>query len=135
MESNLKAGVLPANSKNSTGATKLWTVGWSQFLSNRKVPFHLARCARNATAHRLESSDFGASFRETAGPPFAIVLSVNTGSTAHHQDRTMSFVRVIRGFAGASLAVLAFAIAILLIGIPIALIVRGLHEGLSWLVR
>ena len=47
----------------------------------------------------------------------------------------MSFVRVVRGFAEASVAVLAFAIAILLLGIPIALIVRGLHEGLSWLVR
>jgi hypothetical protein len=47
----------------------------------------------------------------------------------------MSFVRVIRGFAEGSLAALVFAFAILLIGIPIALIVRGLHEGLSWLVR
>lgn len=47
----------------------------------------------------------------------------------------MSFLRVIRGFAEASLVVLAFAFAILLIGIPIALIVRGLYEGLSWLVR
>jgi hypothetical protein len=47
----------------------------------------------------------------------------------------MSFVGVIRGFAEASLAALAFAFAILLIGIPIALVVRGLHEALSWLVR
>jgi hypothetical protein len=50
-------------------------------------------------------------------------------------DRTMSFVRVMRGFAEASLVALAFVCAILLIGIPIALIVRGLHEGLSWVVR
>jgi len=47
----------------------------------------------------------------------------------------MTFVRVARGFAEASLAGLAFAFAILLIGIPIALIVRGMHAGLSWLVR
>jgi hypothetical protein len=47
----------------------------------------------------------------------------------------VSFVRVIRAFAEGSLAVLAAAIALLLIGIPIALIVRGLHEGLSWTVR
>jgi hypothetical protein len=47
----------------------------------------------------------------------------------------MSFVRVIRGFAEASLAVLAFAFAILLIGIPVALIVRGVHEGVGWLAR
>jgi hypothetical protein len=50
-------------------------------------------------------------------------------------DRTMSFVRVMRGFGEASLVALAFVCAILLIGIPIALIVRGLYEGLSWLVR
>ena len=47
----------------------------------------------------------------------------------------MSFGRVIRGIAEGSLAAVAFAFAILLIGIPIALIVRGLHEGLSWVVR
>ena len=47
---------------------------------------------------------------------------------------TASFVRVVRGFAEASLVALAFACAILLIGLPIALIVRGLHEALSWLV-
>jgi hypothetical protein len=47
----------------------------------------------------------------------------------------MSFVRVIRGFAEGSLAALVFAFAILVIGTPIALIIRGLDEGLSWLVR
>jgi hypothetical protein len=46
-----------------------------------------------------------------------------------------SLLRVVRGFAEASLAALAFVLAILLIGTPIALIVRGLHETLSWLVR
>ena len=40
----------------------------------------------------------------------------------------------MRGLAEASLVALAFACAILLIGMPLALIVRGLHEGLSWLV-
>ena len=43
--------------------------------------------------------------------------------------------RVVRGIAEGSLAAVAFAFAILLIGIPLALIVRGLHAGLSWLVR
>ena len=47
----------------------------------------------------------------------------------------MSLVRVIRGFAEGSLAVLAFAIAIVVLGIPLALMVRGLHDGLSALVR
>jgi hypothetical protein len=43
-----------------------------------------------------------------------------------------SFVRVIRGFAEGSLAAVGFALAILLLGTPLALFVRGLHEGLSW---
>ena len=47
----------------------------------------------------------------------------------------MPFGRVIRGIAEGALAAVAFAFAIWLIGIPIALIVRGLHAGLSWLVR
>ena len=46
-----------------------------------------------------------------------------------------SFVRVIWAFAGASLIALAFGFAILLIGLPIALSVRVVHESLSWLVR
>jgi len=45
-----------------------------------------------------------------------------------------SFVRVVRGFAEGSLVVLGFALAILLIGTPLALLARGVHEGLSWLV-
>jgi len=47
----------------------------------------------------------------------------------------MSFRQVIRGLAEGSLVALAFALAILVIGTPIALIVRVLYEGLSWLGR
>jgi hypothetical protein len=54
---------------------------------------------------------------------------------ATQRGQTVSFVRVIRGFAGASLAALGFVVAILLIGAPVALIVRGLYEGLSRLAR
>jgi hypothetical protein len=43
--------------------------------------------------------------------------------------------RVIRAFAEASLVALGFAVAILAVGTPIALIVRGLNEALSWLAR
>src|SRR3954453_13015541 len=64
-----------------------------------------------------------------------LFFAMSNRPIAPYRDRTMSFVRVIRGFAEASVAALVFAFAILLIGIPIALIVRGLHEGLSWLVR
>jgi len=49
------------------------------------------------------------------------------------RNGTMSLARVIRGVAEGSLAVLAFAVAILLIGIPIAVVVRALHDGLGWL--
>jgi hypothetical protein len=45
-----------------------------------------------------------------------------------------SFVRVVRGFAEASLVVPGFALAILLIGTPLALVARGVHDALSWLV-
>jgi hypothetical protein len=53
----------------------------------------------------------------------------------HSRDTARSFLRVIRGFAEASLVAVAFACVILLIGTPVALIVRGLHEALSWVVR
>jgi hypothetical protein len=45
-----------------------------------------------------------------------------------------SFIRVVRGFAEGSLVVLAFGLAILLVGTPLALLARGVHEALSWLV-
>jgi hypothetical protein len=45
-----------------------------------------------------------------------------------------SFLRVIRGFAEGSLVVLGFALAIVLIGSPLALLARGVHEALSWLI-
>jgi hypothetical protein len=46
-----------------------------------------------------------------------------------------SFVRVIRGLAEASLVAIGFAFAILLIGLPVALIGRALHEGVAWLAH
>ncbi len=57
---------------------------------------------------------------------------VNADAFILEMDITL-FLRTIRGFAEASLVALGFALAILLIGAPIALIVRGLHEGFSWL--
>lgn len=45
-----------------------------------------------------------------------------------------SFLRVVRGFAEASLLSLGFGLAILLIGTPLALLARGVHEGLLLLV-
>jgi hypothetical protein len=44
-------------------------------------------------------------------------------------------LRVVRAFAETALVALAFGFAILLIGLPIALGVRLVHESLSWLAR
>lgn len=43
--------------------------------------------------------------------------------------------RVIRGFAEGSVVAFGFAFAILAVGTPIVLSIRGLYEGLSWLTR
>jgi hypothetical protein len=61
-----------------------------------------------------------------------IGMNNNTTSTSRVAGLT-SFVRVIRGFAEGSLVALGFAVAILLIGAPLALLARGVHEGVSWL--
>ena len=46
-----------------------------------------------------------------------------------------SLLRVIRAFAEGSLVVLGFALSMVLVGTPLALLARGVHAGLSWLVR
>ena len=43
-------------------------------------------------------------------------------------------LRLLRAFAEASVVVIAFAVAILAVGTPIALTVRALHDIVSWLV-
>ena len=44
------------------------------------------------------------------------------------------FMRLVRVLAEASIVVVAFAVAILIVGTPIALAVRALHDIVSWLV-
>jgi hypothetical protein len=57
----------------------------------------------------------------------------NMAFTTRHET---AFGRGLRTIAEASLvAGLGFSGAVLLIGTPIALLVRALHEGLSWLTR
>ena len=58
----------------------------------------------------------------------------NTAAIHRHTEIT-SFWEGVRAFAGVSLLALAFGFAILLIGVPLALSVRGVHESLSWLAR
>jgi hypothetical protein len=93
-----------------------------------------SRWAGERPAKSVDPWLWGRFFAPLAGSFFAIVLGMNNTPATPQMDATVSFVRVVRGFAEASLVALAFAGAILLIGMPIALLVRGLHEGLSWLV-
>jgi F0F1-type ATP synthase membrane subunit a len=85
-------------------------------------------------ANSVDPSILGRFFAPLTGSLFAFVLGMNNRPATRQRDAAASFVRVVRGFAEASLVALAFACAILLIGMPIAIIVRGLHEALSWTV-
>src|SRR3954453_13255688 len=67
------------------------------------------------------------------GAALAMALGMNNRTAMPRVDGLRSFLRVIRGFAEGSLAALGFALAILLIGTPLALLAQGVHEGLSWL--
>ena len=59
-----------------------------------------------------------------------------TNSAAIHRNRGIaSVVRVVRAFAEASLIALAFGLAILVIGAPMAFTVRIVHDGLTWHAR
>jgi hypothetical protein len=62
-----------------------------------------------------------------------MVIGMHNRTTMPRVAGLRSFLRVIRGFAEGSLAALGFALAILLIGTPLALLAQGVHEGLSWL--
>jgi nucleotide-binding universal stress UspA family protein len=59
------------------------------------------------------------------------VHDMTNGSAFRPRPWTTSFLRVVRAVAEGSLVVLGFAAAILLIGSPVALLVRVLHEGVS----
>ncbi|HEY7170580.1 MAG TPA: hypothetical protein VH417_07015 [Vicinamibacterales bacterium] len=87
-----------------------------------------------ATAAGVESPqlfEFGGSLH---GADLAIVSGMDKRTSTSRAGSLTSLTRVVRGFAEASLMVAGFAAAILLIGTPLALLVRGLYEGLSWLV-
>ncbi len=68
------------------------------------------------------------------GAILAIVIGMDNRTAASRVGALRSFIRVVRGFAQGSLVVLGFALAILLLGTPLALLARGIHEGLTWLV-
>ena len=69
------------------------------------------------------------------GAHLALTPGMSISTAGHRNPGIASFVRVVRAFAEASLAAVAFAVAILLIGLPIALVVRVVHDGVQWLAR
>lgn len=62
-----------------------------------------------------------------------MVVGMDNRTATSRVSGPTSFIRVIRGFAEGSLVVLGFALTILLIGTPLALLARGVYEGLSWI--
>jgi len=60
-------------------------------------------------------------------------MNMNTTLREPGYPTLASLLRVIRGFAEASVVAIAFALAILIVGGLIALLVGGLHASLSWL--
>jgi hypothetical protein len=102
-------------------------------LSERNAAFQNGeRAPHTRLPNQLKASDLG---RSVDGAVLAIVLGMDNKNTTRRLTSLTSLLRVIRAFVGASLLALGFAFAILLLGIPLALFVRGLYEGLSWLVR
>jgi hypothetical protein len=69
------------------------------------------------------------------GSHLAVVLSMRNEAAVDPDTGFKSFMRSSRAFAGASLVALAFGFAVFLIGLPLALGVRVVHESLSWLAR
>jgi len=64
-----------------------------------------------------------------------MVLSMRNTAAIHRDTGLGSFLRGVRAFAEASLVALAFGFAIFLIGLPLALGVRVVHESVSWVAR
>ena len=78
-----------------------------------------------------ESFESGGS---VSGAVLAIAIGMDNRTATSRVGALRTLIRVVRGFAEGSLVVLGFALAILLIGTPLALLARGVLEGLSWLV-
>jgi hypothetical protein len=53
---------------------------------------------------------------------------------SERQGPLLQFLRVVRGLAEASLVVIAFTAALLMLGLPVAFAVRAVHDIVSWLV-
>jgi len=62
-------------------------------------------------------------------------MAIAATSARDVREPLMRFIRLVQGFAEASVIVIAFAVAILLLGLPVALAVRAVHEIVSWFAR
>ena len=62
-------------------------------------------------------------------------MAITATSARDVREPLMRFIRLVQGFAEASVVVIAFAVAILLLGLPVALAVRVVHEIVSWFAR
>jgi hypothetical protein len=69
------------------------------------------------------------------GPHLEMALSMTNNAVIHRNTGVASFLRGVRAFAEASLVVLGFGFVIFLIGLPLALSVRVVHQSFSWLAR
>ena len=80
---------------------------------------------------RLNPSDLTSLPPQRSGAYLAMVHGMDNRTASSWR----SFFRVVRAFAEGAVVAFGFAFAILAVGTPIVLIIRGLHEGLSWLGR
>ena len=128
---NLKAGRLATKLHMPLADHQLASARFGHTFQNEMLSFksEARRVAR--LSNRPESCDFGGLVN---GANLAMVVGMDNRTATRKVDG-LSFMRVIRGFAEGALVALGFALAILLIGTPLALLARGVHEGLSWLVR
>ena len=131
-QSNLQASRLAIKRQHVTlQVTKLVSASFGHPFQNEMFSFRRQRSGSHRAHESLESFEFEGS---VSGAVLAIVIGMDNRTATSRVGALKSFVRVVRGFAEGSLIVLGFALAILLIGTPLALVARGVHEGLSWLV-
>jgi hypothetical protein len=86
-------------------------------------------------AHSQDCSDLAARSHCQRGALFAIHSGMAQDSYAVDQHSSgAALLRVMRAFGEASLVAIAFAFAILLLGLPFALFGRALHDVIAWIV-
>jgi len=132
MESNF-AAVLPEQRNSQTAFETAGTRVPNAFQIERLLS--VGNLHRSSPHNRKKCRYLGVISAAENGSHLAVVLSMRNKAAVDPDTRFNSFMRSSRAFAGASLVALAFGFAVFLIGLPLALGVRVVHEGLSWLAR